>query len=50
MATKFEVLLSAKLDSNSVNDIQKQLDSISKGTKFINTKEARNKLNSYFRN
>lgn len=34
MATKFEVLLSAKLDSNSVNDIQKQLDSISKGTKL----------------
>jgi hypothetical protein len=32
MATKFEVLLSAKLDDNSVSDIQKQLDSISKGT------------------
>lgn len=32
MATKFEVLLSAKLDSNSVKDIQSQLDSISKGT------------------
>jgi hypothetical protein len=32
MATKFEVLLSAKLDDNSVKDIQKQLDSISKGT------------------
>lgn len=31
MATKFEVLLSAKLDDNSVSDIQKQLDSISKG-------------------
>lgn len=34
MATKFEVLLSAKLDDNSVKDIQKQLDEISKGTKL----------------
>ena len=32
MATKFEVLLSASLDKNSVKDIQSQLDSISKGT------------------
>ena len=32
MATKFEVLLSASLDKNSVKDIQAQLDSISKGT------------------
>lgn len=31
MATKFEVLLSASLDKNSVKDIQAQLDSISKG-------------------
>lgn len=31
MATKFEVLLSAKLDDKSVSEIQKQLDSISKG-------------------
>lgn len=34
MATKFEVLLSASLDKNSVKDIQAQLDSISKGTTF----------------
>lgn len=34
MATKFEVLLSAKLDDKSVSEIQKQLDSISKGGKL----------------
>lgn len=34
MATKFEVVLSASLDKNSVSDIQKQINEISKGTKF----------------
>lgn len=34
MATKFEVVLSAKLDEKSVSDIQKQLDNISKGLKL----------------
>ena len=34
MATKFEVILSASLDKNSVKDIQSQLDSISKGIKL----------------
>ncbi len=34
MASKFEVILSASLDKNSVKDIQKQLDNISKGVKL----------------
>ena len=34
MATKFEVVLSASLDKNSVSDIQKQINEISKGAKF----------------
>lgn len=34
MATKFEVVLSAKLDEKSVSDIQKQLDNVSKGLKL----------------
>ncbi len=34
MASKFEVILSASLDKNSVKDIQSQLDNISKGVKL----------------
>lgn len=34
MASKFEVILSASLDKNSVKDIQAQLDNISKGVKL----------------
>lgn len=30
MATKFEVLLTAKLDENSVKDIQKQINNVVK--------------------